>query len=343
MNKFTDAGSVSSWAKDAVDWAAENGILKGYPDGSLQPQRAITRSEAAMIFLNAKDTVKKRTAIYPMTDTAKKLGIKADQYPVVSGTKLMQFVVDDMYRAMHGIGDPYSPLVSPYTSQAYRDLIDRKSDLLLVPAATSEILAEADKAGVKLETYEIAKDALVFVTPAENSAKNVTVEQLKDIYGSYSIKNWSALGGENKNLIPFCGTSGVDDRQIELERLVLAGTPLDKTVAEKYSCDSWNTVIFQTQKYHTGYIDGALANSYALCPANYNLCAGSPHLVEGLKQLSVNGVTATRESVDSGKYPLTYSYYAVVRADEPADSPARKLVKWLQSEEGQELVSKALG
>lgn len=106
---------------------------------------------------------------------------------------------------------------------------------------------------------------------------------------------------------------------------------------------SWNTVIFQTQNYHTGSIAGALENSYALCPANYNLCAGSPYLVSGLKLLSVNGISPTRESIDSGKYPLIYRYYAVIRADEPADSPARKLAKWLQSEEGKELVSKAMG
>lgn len=342
VKKFTDAGSISSWAKDAVDWAAENGILKGYPDGSLQPQRTITRSEAAMIFLNAKDAVKKRTAIYPMTDTAKKLGITADQYPTVDGSKLTQTLAETMYRAMHGINNPHGTQHSR-TVPAYQNLINGKADLILVPDATAEILTEAEKAGVKLETYEIAKDGLVFVTPEENLAKDLTVEQLKQIYGSYSIKNWSSLGGGNKNLIPFCGKGSSDDRQMQLERLILGGTALDETIAQKYSFDSWNTVIFQTQNYHTGSIAGALENSYGLCPANYNLCAGSPYLVSGLKLLSVNGISPTRESIDDGKYPLTYRYYAVIRADEPADSPARKLAKWLQSEEGKELVSKAIG
>ncbi len=111
----------------------------------------------------------------------------------------------------------------------------------------------------KLETYEIAKDGLVFVTPEGNPAKNVTVEQLKQIYGSYSIKNWSALGGENKNLIPFCGKSTLDDRQMQLERLILGGAALDEMIAKKHSFDSWNTVISQTQNYHTGlYCRGSL-------------------------------------------------------------------------------------
>ena len=53
--KFKDAGQVSPWAADAVDWAASNGILQGYPDGTLRPNRAVSRAEAAcMLYASAR-------------------------------------------------------------------------------------------------------------------------------------------------------------------------------------------------------------------------------------------------------------------------------------------------
>ena len=43
---FADSASVSAWARDAMDWAVSSGVLRGSGD-SLQPQRVLTRAEAA--------------------------------------------------------------------------------------------------------------------------------------------------------------------------------------------------------------------------------------------------------------------------------------------------------
>ena len=51
---FEDLSSVSSWAKNAVDWAIEEGILQGIEreDGYyLDPSRPITRAEAAVMMM----------------------------------------------------------------------------------------------------------------------------------------------------------------------------------------------------------------------------------------------------------------------------------------------------
>ena len=37
------------WAREDIDWAKENGIVTGYPDGTFQPDKPITRAEAAVI------------------------------------------------------------------------------------------------------------------------------------------------------------------------------------------------------------------------------------------------------------------------------------------------------
>ena len=47
------------WGKAAINFCAQNGIISGYSDGTFQPNKAITRQEAAAILNNAFDLVEK--------------------------------------------------------------------------------------------------------------------------------------------------------------------------------------------------------------------------------------------------------------------------------------------
>ncbi len=51
LSGFTDADSVSSWAKEAFCWAAGAGIIGGRPGGILDPKAAVSRAEAAQILM----------------------------------------------------------------------------------------------------------------------------------------------------------------------------------------------------------------------------------------------------------------------------------------------------
>lgn len=42
---FSDAPAVGSWSRDALIWAYENGIIKGYGDTTVRPEREISRAE----------------------------------------------------------------------------------------------------------------------------------------------------------------------------------------------------------------------------------------------------------------------------------------------------------
>lgn len=52
---FADAEDIGDWAKQPVAQAAEAGVIVGYPDGYFRPDRAITRSEMAVMAARALD------------------------------------------------------------------------------------------------------------------------------------------------------------------------------------------------------------------------------------------------------------------------------------------------
>jgi hypothetical protein len=57
LSSFSDAGSISSYATEAVKWAVNNGLLKG-DNGKLNPTNSITRIQAAAVlarYLMAQD------------------------------------------------------------------------------------------------------------------------------------------------------------------------------------------------------------------------------------------------------------------------------------------------
>jgi hypothetical protein len=48
---FSDVDKVNNYAKDAIEWAIEQEIIKGYPDDTLQPFGTTTRAELATMLL----------------------------------------------------------------------------------------------------------------------------------------------------------------------------------------------------------------------------------------------------------------------------------------------------
>lgn len=49
---FTDSGSISSWAEEAMATAVTNQIINGYPDNTVNPQGKTTRAEAVTVIAN---------------------------------------------------------------------------------------------------------------------------------------------------------------------------------------------------------------------------------------------------------------------------------------------------
>ncbi len=51
LDGFSDKNSVQVYARNAMRWAVSNGIVKGYQDNTLRPEKTITRAELATIMV----------------------------------------------------------------------------------------------------------------------------------------------------------------------------------------------------------------------------------------------------------------------------------------------------
>jgi len=56
--EFKDIGS--HWAKQEIEFITDKGIMNGYPDGTFQPDKALTRAEYATMKAEELGFVKKK-------------------------------------------------------------------------------------------------------------------------------------------------------------------------------------------------------------------------------------------------------------------------------------------
>ncbi|WP_179946696.1 hypothetical protein [Desulforamulus ferrireducens] len=97
----------------------------------------------------------------------------------------------------------------------------------------------------------------------------------------------------------------------------------------------------QVAFYHKGGLQGTPTNSYALGYTLYTYLKNMGEITgidQRLKMLAFEGVVPSEESIANGSYPLTDGYYAVVRSDLPQEHSARKIIKWLKSDEGRAII-----
>ena len=269
-----------------------------------------------------------------------KLGVTEENYPRVDGSTSTLGIVQAAYEAVFGpesMDEEGYPWEASKTVPSYEKLIAGDLDLILAPSPSADVLSQAKEAGVELELAQVAAEALIFITPAENTAANITGDQVRDIYLHNGIASWTELGGPDRALVPICRNAD-SGSQSQLDNLILKGEPMDPSIQENYVELTMEGMLEQTAFYHTGGMFGQPSDSYAL---GYTLFTYLQNMDEitgiasSLKILDYEGVPATAQTISGGSYPLTDGYYAVTRADLPEDHPARVLTRWLRSEEGQ--------
>lgn len=254
-----------------------------------------------------------------------------DNYPKVDGSTVTIPLSEAVASELTGLSieevRPY--ILHNKTHQAYVNLIDKKADIIFVTSPSEEELALAKEKGVTLEVVPIVSEAFVFLTHADNSVNGLTLEQIRQIYAG-NITNWSEVGGSNVPIVayqrPVNSGSQTGFLDLVMKDLTPMNPPTEKVVAEM------GALINAVATYDNA--PDALGYSYYYFVTDM---WGN----EDVKLLEVDGVYPNKDTIKTGEYPVTTAYYAVIRSDEPENSPVRQMIDWILSEEGQNIAEEA--
>ncbi|MHB1454649.1 MAG: PstS family phosphate ABC transporter substrate-binding protein [Saccharofermentanales bacterium] len=223
------------------------------------------------------------------------------------------------------------------THSAYLNLIDRQyrldashqTSLILVTPPSEEEQQYAEANQVELDLTPIATDGFVFITHKNNPVDTLTVAQIQDIYIG-KITNWKQVGGEDLDIKAYQREQN-SGSQTAMEQMVMQGKPMLSPIGAKIY-------------FGMGMLVDAVAefeNGPASIGYTYYYYINNLYKNDNIKVIEIDGIAPINANLISGAYPFTTSYYAVIRKDEPLDSPARILRDYLITPQGQDLIAMA--
>ncbi|WP_134685098.1 PstS family phosphate ABC transporter substrate-binding protein [Brevibacillus migulae] len=208
------------------------------------------------------------------------------------------------------------------THEAYVNLITKKADIIFVAGPSDEEEKLAADHGVSLQLTPIGKDAFVFLVHQDNPVQQLSVAHVQDIY-SGKITNWAEVGGADNRIVAFQREENSGSQTFMVKK-VMKGIPLaDPPTVKK--AGGMGGLIDAVAEYQNA--ENAIGYSFFYY-------ANEMHQREEVKFLAIDGFEPSKDSIISDTYPFTAVLYAVTRKGEPVDSPANRLLAWIQSEEG---------
>lgn len=254
------------------------------------------------------------------------------EFPKVDGATAMLPMIGQITKYMFGYTDEQAQEfldenTHGNTAEVYEKLINKELDLIFVSEPSNDILKQAQEAGVEFEMQGIGYDGFVFIINKQNSVKSLTLEQIQKIYTG-EITNWKEVGGEDSKIVAYQREANSGSQNL-MEKMVMKDLKMKEPESASLKIESM-----------AGIIDAISNFSNAKDSIGYSiyLYAKEQYVKDNVEFLSINGVYPSDETIADGTYPLTKVVYAVCRKDEPQDSNVRKLMKWLETEEGQKAV-----
>jgi len=221
------------------------------------------------------------------------------------------------------------------TTQAYENLVQTRGnyrddvDIIIAGEPDWEYvnwLSANGDAKDMLEIAPIALEALVFVVNKSNPVDTLTTEQVQKIYTG-EITNWEQVGGEDIEITAF-QRNAESGSQVRMEKLVMQGL----TLAPAPSAHIEVSML--------GLVEGIRSFDGSASAIGYTVYyyANDMNMADGLKILSIEGVSPSDKTIANREYPFVGLCYTAIRKDAAPDSPERILFNWLLSEEGRELI-----
>ena len=206
---------------------------------------------------------------------------------------------------------------------------DDSPQLLIVYEAPDYVKEELAQAGARLEQKPIGRDALVFIVNEANPVKSLTRQQLLDIYAGRTT-NWKEVGGADAPIVAF--QRGEDSgSQTLFKKLLIQDSPLMPAPTELAPADMGG-LVDSVAEYNNS------ANAIGFSVYYY---IDQMYSKPGLRLLAVDGVTPGNDTIASQAYPLCNEFYAVIHAEDGADTPQRQVYDWLSTPAGLQCIRKA--
>ena len=213
------------------------------------------------------------------------------------------------------------------TVPGYDILAEKRTDIFIGVYPSKEQIDYAKSQGTEFVFTPIGKEAFVFFVSADNPIESLTTEQIQGIY-SGEITNWSEVGGNNEEIVAFqrnpgSGSQSMLERFMGEKEIMEAPTEqindLMSGIIEEVASDYKNKSNSMGFSFRF-YVEGIIKNP-------------------DIKIIAVDGIAPTAENVRNEKYPIITPIYAVTY-EEQTNENVDKLLQWILSEEGQEIIEK---
>lgn len=189
-------------------------------------------------------------------------------------------------------------------------LVDGVTDIFLCAMPSDAQKSTAAEKNVEIEYVPIGLEAFVFFVNRNNPVDNLSIEDVRKIYDG-SASKWSEFGGTDDYINPVTRLAG-SGSQNAMEKFMK-----DRPIADKSPMACFGKAIGYSFRY---YLCDMVGDS-------------------DVKLLSLNGVYPDRDSMRNRTYPIVSEFYAAYRKDN--DNPnVKKLIEWILSDEGQEIIDK---
>ena len=257
-----------------------------------------------------------------LTRVTKYLGNNYDKFTIDGSTSMIP-----LHQSLtNSFGYKKETIHHNKTVESFEKFISGENDILLGVDYSDELLAKAKNSGIDLVKKEVTREAFVFLINKNNPVKNLTIEQIKNIY-SGKITNWSQVGGDDAPINAYQRNSD-SGSQIRMQKF-MGNTKLMENDVNYIS--SMGYVIEQISDYDKGKYSIAY-NIYTFTEKQY---ANDEVIL-----LDVNSISPNDDTIFNETYPITiYNYIYYDKNNSSASEFANNLYNYLMSDEGQKLIS----
>lgn len=243
-----------------------------------------------------------------------------DVMPVLDGATALYPVYSAFFNAMYPVGscsfngadfEEGSFLQKRNTGGAFKAIVNGTADIIFCASPSQEQLEYAAQNGLELVLVPIGFEAFVFLVNDSNPVVGLTVEQVRDIY-SGKVKNWLEVGGDNSPISAITRPRGSGSQTAMISFMN------GQSIKPANSIYAGRTLGYSFRYY----VDGIVAS-------------------KNIRLLELNGVYPSKENIRNHTYPIVSNFYAIYRKTDSEREDIQKVISYILSDQGQQIVEES--